>query len=288
MHPSCDLIEWNVRDVQQLLKVKGTIQDIDGECSLKVTGNSRRSCLIAPHYRLPLYALNKKIGIYRKVIEHLQQSKSINAATLRDTYASVMKYLTDVRVAFLDDAAASSSPTNSDFRSSTLDYYLWLDHTCDGFHDGWRQSLATEHGVTIEGVEKGDCSDILVFRAFSVVSCFSLSSHCQTVNWTGYHKEKCKDHDICGAIQGSGGGEDMEILLNTIDACVKSSMDEKSTASSISVAQMTVVSVDTDVVCCSFSSVCLHDILFLEFQSISDIPIAIQYELSQNFCQHTR
>ncbi|KAG1844919.1 hypothetical protein C8R48DRAFT_780143 [Suillus tomentosus] len=230
MHPSCDLIEWSLRDVQQLLKVKGTIQDIDGECSLKVTGNSRRSCLIAPHYRLPLYALNKKIGIYRKVIEHLQKSTSINAATLRDTYASVMKYLTDVRVAFLDDAAASSSPTNSDFRSSTLDYYLWLDHTCDGFHDGWRQSLATEHGVTIEGVEKGDCSDILVF-----------------LNWTGYHKEKCKDHDICGAIQGSGGGEDMEVLLNIIDACVNSSIDEQSTASSISVAQRTVVSVDADV-----------------------------------------
>ncbi|KAG1859402.1 hypothetical protein C8R48DRAFT_673946 [Suillus tomentosus] len=108
MHPSCDLIEWNVRDVQQLLKVKGTIQDIDGECSLK---------------------------------------------------------------------------------------------------------------------------------------------------------EKCKDHDICGAIQGSGGGEDMEILLNIIDACVNSSIDEGSTASSISVAQMTVVSVDTDV-------------------SISDIPFAIQYESS--------
>ncbi|KAG1789582.1 uncharacterized protein HD556DRAFT_1311176 [Suillus plorans] len=209
MHPSCDLSEWNAHDVQQLLKMKGTIQDVDGECSLKVIGHSRKGCLIAPHYRLPLYALNKKIGIYRKVIEHLQKSSSTNATTLRDTYASVMKYLNDVRTAFVDDAAASSDPTNKDFRSSTVDYYLWLDHTCDGFHDVWRQSLATEHGVTIEGVENGECSDILVFR--------------------------------------SGGEENMESLLNVIDACVNASIDQESTAPSISVPQINMVSDSTDV-----------------------------------------
>jgi hypothetical protein len=169
MHPSCNFRQWSKHDAQQLLKVKGTIQDVDGECTLKVTVHSRKGCPIAPHYRLPLYALNKKFGMYRKVVEHLQTLTSVEAATSRNTYLSVMQYLNDVRIGFVDDACASTDPLHGTFRSATLDYYLWLDNTCDGFHDECRESLATAHGVTFEGLKNGECADILVFCAFSVV-----------------------------------------------------------------------------------------------------------------------
>lgn len=87
---------------------------------------------------------------------------------LRNTYLSVIRYLNDVRIAFLDDAGASSDPLDGKFRSATLDYYLWLDHTGNGFHDGCRQELATAHGVSFDGLKNGDCQDILVFCALLV------------------------------------------------------------------------------------------------------------------------
>ncbi|KAG2087843.1 hypothetical protein BD769DRAFT_1396428 [Suillus cothurnatus] len=49
----------------KLLKVKDTIQDVNGECSLKITGQlhkGAKGCPVVPHYHLPLYALNMKFG----------------------------------------------------------------------------------------------------------------------------------------------------------------------------------------------------------------------------------
>ncbi|KAG2108263.1 uncharacterized protein F5147DRAFT_773847 [Suillus discolor] len=82
-----------------------------------------------------------------------------------------------------------------------MDYYLWLDHTADGLDDDCRQALQKAHGVTFEGLKNGQCPDILVF----------------VLDWIAYHKEKCKEHDFCGALQGSRGGEDIQHLLNVID-----------------------------------------------------------------------
>jgi hypothetical protein len=169
MNPSCSLQEWSSDDARQLLKVKGTIQDVDGECTLRVTGQSRAGCPIAPHYRLPLYAINKKFGIYRKVVEHLQASSSPNAGRMRNSYLSIMKYLHDVRIAFHHDCLSSADPLHGAFRSAVLDYYLWLDHTVAGFHEEARRQLESRHGITFELVKKNDgfshpCSDPLVYR----------------------------------------------------------------------------------------------------------------------------
>jgi hypothetical protein len=169
MNPSCHFREWNAHDVQQLLKAKGTIQDIDGECSLKVTGRSRKGCPIAAHYRLPLYALNKKLGIYRKIIEHLQDSPSSEAAHLRNTYLSVMKYLHDVRIAFMDDAGGSPDALHGDFRSTAMDYYLWMDHTSNGFDDECRSALYSLYKIDFERLKDGACGDILYFRACPII-----------------------------------------------------------------------------------------------------------------------
>ncbi|KAG1835948.1 hypothetical protein F4604DRAFT_1943918 [Suillus subluteus] len=213
MHPSCNFRQWSTHDARKLLKVKGTIEDVDGECYLKVPVHSRKGCPIAPHYRLPLYALNKKFGIYRKVVEHLQTLPSIKAAAMRHTYLSVMQYLND-----------------AEFRSATLDYYLWLDHTCNGFHDGCREALDTTHGVTFERLKNGECSDILVF-----------------LNWTVYHEKNCKEHDFCGVIQGSGAGEDLKSLLEAVNASVNVGIDQTSTTASHPDAETTEVSDDVDV-----------------------------------------
>ncbi|KAG1832551.1 hypothetical protein DFJ58DRAFT_736336 [Suillus subalutaceus] len=227
MNPSCHFRQWSSADAQQLLKVKGTIQDVDGECSFKLTGQSHKGCKIAPHYRLPLYALNKKFGIYRTVVQHLQDARSEEAARHRNTYLSVMRYLNDVRIAFLDDAGVCSDALRTDFRSAALDYYLWLDHTGSGFHDECRTTLATAHGVTFEGLKNGQCPDILVF-----------------LDWTSYHKKKCNEQDFCGALQGSGGGEDIQSLLNMVDACIDAASDQMSPPESgHSVAEMMLVDV---------------------------------------------
>ncbi|KAG2063552.1 hypothetical protein BDR04DRAFT_1163562 [Suillus decipiens] len=204
MNPFCLFRDWSLYDGRQLLKAKGTIQDVDGECTLKVTGPSRKGCPVAPHYRLPLYALNKKFGIYRKVVEHLEGSHSIGASHMRNTYLSVMQYLHDVRTAFVDDAEGSQNPLHGDFRSAALDYYLWLDHTSHGFHDECCEALYRAHGVTYESLKNGQSPDVLKF-----------------LDWKTYHDEKCKEHDFCGALQGCGQGEDIESLLHDVDACIE-------------------------------------------------------------------
>ncbi|KAG2046008.1 hypothetical protein BDR06DRAFT_977797 [Suillus hirtellus] len=188
MNPSCQLRQWTTQDINRLMKVKGTIQDVDGEYSLKVSGLSRKSCQIAPHYRIPLHALNKKFGLFRKTVAHLDASSHQNAPYMRDMYLSIIDYINNVRIAFLEDAAISKDALCGDFRSPVLDYYLWLDHTTGGFHDDCRQALKESHGVTFE------------------------------VDWSSYHNKECKEHDYCGALQGCGDGEDIEQLLNAVDA----------------------------------------------------------------------
>lgn len=39
-----------------------------------------------------------------------------------------------------------------------------------------------------------------------------------TVDWRSYHDDHCNDHDFCGAVQGSGGGEDIHSFLQAVDA----------------------------------------------------------------------
>lgn len=58
MNLSCHFKEWSSQYACQLLKMKGMIQDVDGDCSLKLTGLCK-GCPITAYYRLPLYALNK-------------------------------------------------------------------------------------------------------------------------------------------------------------------------------------------------------------------------------------
>ncbi|KAG1843314.1 hypothetical protein DFJ58DRAFT_731730 [Suillus subalutaceus] len=57
----------------------------------------------------PLRPQHKKFGIYRTVVQHLQDARSEEAARHRNTYLSVMRYLNDVRIAFLDDAGTTQA-----------------------------------------------------------------------------------------------------------------------------------------------------------------------------------
>lgn len=38
------------------------------------------------------------------------------------------------------------------------------------------------------------------------------------VDWRAYHNKECNNHDCCGALQSCGGGEDVQHLLNALDA----------------------------------------------------------------------
>ncbi|KAG1720987.1 uncharacterized protein EDB91DRAFT_1256743 [Suillus paluster] len=201
MNPLCQLRQWSPEDISRLMKSKGIIQDVEGECSFKVYGQSRKGSNVAAHYRIPLHALNKRFGLYRKIVAHLDASSHHKAAHMRDMYLSIMAYMNDVRIAFMEDAAQSKDPLHGDFRSPALDYYLWLDHTSGGFHAEYREALEETHGVTFERLRNGTCSDILVF-----------------LDWRAYHNKECKEHDCCGALQGCGGGEDLQHLLHAVDA----------------------------------------------------------------------
>ncbi|KAG2340037.1 hypothetical protein BDR05DRAFT_1002804 [Suillus weaverae] len=100
-----------------------------------------------------------------------------------------MGYMKDILKVFLTDAKASGNPLKSDFRSTALDYYLWLDHKSDGFDDGSHVCLKKEWNMTLEALKNGD-----------------------------YHKARYNDHDFCGAFQGCNEGEDIQSLLIAIDA----------------------------------------------------------------------
>lgn len=53
-------------------------------------------------------------------------------------------------------------------------------------------------------------------------SCLSnnnkISLTCNLVDWRAYHNKECNAHDCCGAIQGCGGGEDLQHLFDAVDA----------------------------------------------------------------------
>ncbi|KAG2108282.1 hypothetical protein DEU56DRAFT_920511 [Suillus clintonianus] len=206
MNPLCHIRQWSPEEIGRLLKVKGTIQDVDGLCSFKVSSRPRKSCDVAAHYRIPLHALNKKFGLYRKIVEHLSASSHFNAAQMRDVYASIMDYMNEVRIAFLEDAAGSLDALHGRFRSPALDYYLWLDHTCSGFDSQYRKVLQETHGVTFECIRDSTCSDILMF-----------------LDWRAYHNKHCEEHDCCGALQGCGTGEDVQQLLAAVDSSLNAS-----------------------------------------------------------------
>ncbi|KAG2740616.1 hypothetical protein P692DRAFT_20880849 [Suillus brevipes Sb2] len=188
------------------MKVKGTIQDVDGVCSFKVSSRSRKACDVAAHYRMPLHALNKKFGLYRKVVAHLGASSHDGAARMRNIYFSIMDYMNQVRLAFLEDAAQSENALRGDFRCPALDYYLWLDHNGDGFDDHYREALRVTHGVTFERIQNSACLDILA-----------------SLDWKSYHDANCNEHDCCGALQGCGAGEDSQKLLDAIDSSLNAS-----------------------------------------------------------------
>jgi hypothetical protein len=223
-YPSYQFRKWTAQYEGTLKKVKVTIQAVDGDCSLKVSGNPK-SCPIAAHYQLPLRALNKKFGLYKKIIIHLRGSSHSNAVDVRSTFLSIMGYMKDVLMAFLADAGASANPLESDFRSPALDYYLWLDHKADGFDDTARARLKMQWNVTFDALKNGKCEDILKLRTSPSVQLMCVALIFKEVDWNAYHKVKCNDHDFCGAIQGCGGGEDVQSLFLAVDAL----MDELDT-----------------------------------------------------------
>jgi hypothetical protein len=162
-YPSYQFRKWTSQCEGTLKKVKVTIQAVDGDCYLKVSGKPK-SCPIAAHYQLPLRALNKKFGLYKKIIIHLRGSSHSNAVDVRNTFLSIIGYMKDVLMAFLADAGAAANPLESDFRSPALDYYLWLDHKADGFDDTARARLKMQWNVTFDALKNGKCEDILKLR----------------------------------------------------------------------------------------------------------------------------
>ncbi|KAG2108218.1 uncharacterized protein F5147DRAFT_540686, partial [Suillus discolor] len=99
-------------------------------------------------YHMPLHALNKKFGLYRQIVAHLDVSPHTNALHKHDTYLLIMDYMNNVRIVSMQDASRSPDALYGDFRSPILDYYLWLNHTVDGFHAGCRRALEETHGIT--------------------------------------------------------------------------------------------------------------------------------------------
>jgi hypothetical protein len=217
-HPSYEFREWTAQCEGTLKKVKVTIQTVDGDCSLKVLSGKTKCCPIAAHYHLPLRALNKTFGLYKKIIIHLRGSSHSNAVHTRNTFLSIMGYMKDVLMAFLADAGASANPLESDFRSPALDYYLWLDHKADGFDETARARLKMQWNVTFETLKKGKCEDILKLRMSPSIQLLCMTLIFKEVDWHAYHKVKCSHHDFCGAIQGYGGGDDIQSLFLAIDA----------------------------------------------------------------------
>jgi hypothetical protein len=164
MQPTYRYRTWTKCEVGQLMKSKGTITDIDGEYFYTVSGQVSRNYHVAAHYRVPLRALNKKFGTYRKIVTHLTDSSHPLVAQVRDTYLSVMDYIHNVRISFCVDVKGSADPLGDGFRSPALDYYLWLDHIAGGFHDRCRAVLEHDHRVTFGAVQNRDVKDIISLR----------------------------------------------------------------------------------------------------------------------------
>jgi hypothetical protein len=166
MDPFFRFQNWSKRNASTFIKSTGTIKDVDGSCSLILSqvGRASQSCQIASHYIMPLRALNKKFGIYRKVVAHLTKSSHPLSSQIRDTYLSVMEYVHNVRITFCADAQGSPDPLEDGFRSAALDYYLWLDHRAGGFHDMCRATLEQNYKVTFKSVQNREGQDIISLR----------------------------------------------------------------------------------------------------------------------------
>ncbi|KAG1729379.1 hypothetical protein EDB19DRAFT_1832424 [Suillus lakei] len=119
MNPLCQLHQWSAEDIARLLKIEGTIQYVDGECFFKASRQTRKGCNVATHCHIPLNALNKRFGLYKRIVAHLDASSHHNAAHI----------------------------------SPVLDYYLWLYHTSIGFHAEYCEALEGTLGVTFEGLQ---------------------------------------------------------------------------------------------------------------------------------------
>ncbi|KAG2136433.1 hypothetical protein DEU56DRAFT_756339 [Suillus clintonianus] len=206
MDPSFIFRHWSKKNIGILMKSTATIEDVDGECSFKVSGIASKSCPIAAHYRVALRAINKKFGLYRKIVIHLTDSRNNLAIQLRDTYLSVMDYMHNVRIAFFVDARDSADPLEAGFRSPALDYYLWLDHKVGGFHDRSRETLEKDHNVTLRSLQNRECEDIIAL-----------------LDWSAYHMTNCHEHDLCGAFQGCVSEEDLQKLLHAVDCSMDGS-----------------------------------------------------------------
>ncbi|KAG1732809.1 hypothetical protein EDB19DRAFT_1831169 [Suillus lakei] len=176
MNPLCQFCQWSSEDIAQLMKIKETIQDVDGECSFKVSGQTCKGCNVAVHYYIRLHALNKKFGLYKRIVVYLDALSYHNTA-----------HMNDIQIAFMEDAAQSKDALQGDFRSPAFNYYIWLDHTGSGFHVEYCEALELE----------------LIYKI---------------VDWCAYHNKECKEHDCCEALQGCGGGEDVQHLLDAVDA----------------------------------------------------------------------
>jgi hypothetical protein len=105
MNPLCQLHQWSAEDIARLLKIEGTIQYVDGECFFKASRQTRKGCNVATHCHIPLNALNKRFGLYKRIVAHLDASSHHNAAHMYDAYVSIMDYMNDVWIAFMEDAA---------------------------------------------------------------------------------------------------------------------------------------------------------------------------------------
>ncbi|KAG1859389.1 hypothetical protein C8R48DRAFT_774727 [Suillus tomentosus] len=193
MNPSCHFKEWSSHDARQLLKMKGTIQDVDGDCSIKLTG-LRNGCPIAAHYRLPLYALNKKFGIYRKVVEHLWNASGVEAIDIRNTYLS-------------EDSHIRSTET-SDQQHWTITF-------------GWITLLMGSMMIVAR-----PCMQLMELPSKVSRTANVQIYLCFIFDWKTYHNSKCKEQDSCGALQGCGGGEDIESLLSAVDASITAEGDQ--------------------------------------------------------------
>ncbi|KAG2335964.1 hypothetical protein BDR05DRAFT_1006302 [Suillus weaverae] len=231
MDPSFTFHHWSKKKIGMLMKSTATIEDVDGECSFKVSGMALQSCPIAAHYRVALRAINKKFGLYRKIAIHLTDSRNCLAVQLRDTYLSVMDYMHNVRIAFFEDARGSAVPLEAEFRSPALDYYLWLDHKVGGFHDRSRETLEKDHNVTLRSLQNREGEDIIAQRMLSTMHHTNMSLICDGVDWGAYHTTNCHEHDLCGAFQGCVSEEDLQKLLHAVGYSMEGSTVPKESRS---------------------------------------------------------
>lgn len=93
------------------------------------------------------------------------------------------------------------------------------------------------------------------------------------MDWHAYHRKVCKTVDFCGAIQGTGAGEDIQHLLDVVVASIDVTTDQASNAECdrAEIAE----GADVALVRCAFHILYYNDEASPECEPISTIPIAI-------------